>query len=55
MVLVNQLWYPGKVRIRAKAVDPLEGVKGKDYIAARNLGALVQRIVPATACKQRES
>lgn len=33
-----------KVRVRASAPDPLAGLKGRDYIRARNLDQPVQRV-----------
>lgn len=36
-------WKPGSVRIRARGIDPLDGLRGHAYIAARNLNKAVTR------------
>lgn len=36
----DQFWTTGRVRIRAKVADPFAGLRGHDYIAARQLGCL---------------
>lgn len=38
------------VRVRAKAVDPYEGLRGHNYIAARGLNLPVARLVPDASC-----
>ncbi|MGB6054626.1 MAG: hypothetical protein WBG17_05240 [Burkholderiaceae bacterium] len=37
-------WIPGKVRVRASAPDPLCGLRGHAYIAARGLGKPAARL-----------
>jgi hypothetical protein len=46
---LNYDWTCGPVRIRAKATDPHEGLRGAAYIAARNLNLRVQRQDPHAA------
>jgi hypothetical protein len=43
-VITHDLSFAGAVRIRARAIDPHEGLRGHDYIAARRLDAPVQRL-----------
>lgn len=37
-------WTVGPARVRASCPDPLEGLRGHDYIAARGLNKQVQRL-----------
>lgn len=37
-------WTVGPARVRASCPDPLEGLRGHDYIAARGLNKPVQRL-----------
>lgn len=45
----DQFWHPGKVRVRASARDKYDGMRGKDYIAARGLDKKKKRIEPDRA------
>ncbi len=47
-------WVAGTVRIRARAIDPYQGLTGHGYIAARNLRRPVQRVDAAMIAAQSE-
>jgi hypothetical protein len=44
LFITDPNWRPGSTRVRATAPDQYAGLRGRDYISARNLSPKVTRI-----------